>query len=292
MKTFTMIVFAVLLAMSGRAQLNPQGSQYFFNPYLGNPALAGVDKGWAVSGAISAQLTDFDGGPLIQSLTLAYGSGEGKVGAGLLCYKERAGVIGRTVVKIAYAYHLPLDYEESFLDLGLTGGFLNDRIDFDRVKGDLEDESLYDFNKRGSYLDGDFGIAFRNSVLTVQGSLPNLKRFLNREFREIADRYLYMAGASYHYRIYTAVETVVSPMLVYRGVQHEADIWDAGVNVGFQNGKLMGSVVYHSTGSITFGIGNIHEKKLSILAQYTNTTRDLKSYSNGQFEVAVKYSFR
>src|SRR5215217_5314178 len=188
--SITTLLLLTLFMSSIKAQLNPQGSGYFLNPYLMNPAYAGIQPGFVFDGALSAQLTAFDGAPFMQAVTATYGSAEAKVGTGIQFYKERAGVIGRTVIKATYAYHLPLDYDENFLDLGISGGIHKEQLDFHKVKGDQEDQSLYDFNKRGAYLDGDFGMAFRNSRLTVQGSIPNLRRFLNTAFKKVADRFL------------------------------------------------------------------------------------------------------
>lgn len=286
----TLLLLLLLCPSHLNAQLNPQGSGYFLNPYLMNPAYAGIQPGFVFDGALSAQLTSFEGAPFMQAITAAYGATETKVGAGLQFYKERAGVIGRTAIKASYAYHLPLDYDEHFLDLGLSGGINKEQIDFHKVKGDEGDQRLYDFNKRGAYLDGDFGIAFRSNRFTIQGSVPNLRRFLNTAYKEVADRFLYMAGITYHHRSYGSTETIISPMLLYRVIQHEKNIWDAGLNITFQNGKLTGNAIYHSSGSFTGGIGTLYNEQLSILAQFTSNTRDLKSDSNGQFEIAIKYA--
>lgn len=279
----------MLVQLTGKAQLNPQGSGYYLNPYLANPAFAGTEAGWHLTGAITAQLTQFHGAPFMQAVTLSYGSQQGRVGSGLILYQERAGVISRMVAKATYAYHIPLDYEDRNLDLGLSGGMMKDRIELNKVTGDQDDPALADFNERGSYFDGDFGFAYRTPVLTLQGSIPNLKRFLNPEFREVADRYLYMGAVSYRLTTYWEKQASFTPMVMYRVVQHYKNIWDVGLQAELEQGKLTASAIYHSTGSVTAGIGTVHQHRLSILCQFTTSTADLASYSSGQFEIAAKY---
>lgn len=144
------------------------GSMYYLNPYLASPALAGTEKGWELNGAYKAQWTAIEHAPAMQAITATYGSESKKVGFGINLYKEGAGVILRSSAKATYAYHLPLNTEESFLDFGLSAGVMDEWIDFNRVRGDLTDPSLYNFNQRKVYFDGDFGVAFRNKNWTVQ----------------------------------------------------------------------------------------------------------------------------
>lgn len=292
MKKILLTAVVILVVMSSYGQLNPQGSTYFLNPYLTNPAYAGVAGGWTLNGALTAQLTSFDGAPFMQAVTLDYGAKESKVGTGVIFYKENAGVIGKTSVKATYSYHLQMEYEDRWLDLGLSGGIQKEQIDFDKVMGDQEDQSLYDFNKRGAYIDGDFGIAYRSPMLTVQAVIPNLKRFFNQAFREVADRYLYMGSVAYRYNTYSEQQTTFTPMVMYRVIQHERNILDFGMNAELANGKLMATGIYHSTGSVSGGIGTVYNERLSILAQFTSNTSDLKNYSNGQFEIALKFRMK
>lgn len=272
------------------AQLNPLGSSYFQNQYLLNPALAGADEGLAFSGAYKAQFSSVPGAPTMQSVTLEYGFPEKKSGFGMYLYNERAGVIRRSSVKATYAYHLELSSMQNYhLDFGISGGVMDESIDYNRVKGNVDDVSLYDFNEREAYFDGDFGIALFLNEFTLQGSVPNLKRLLKRDLlRNVADRSVFFGSLSYKIKTQGAMSSI-EPKFVFRGVQNYKDIFDVGANLQFAGDKLHFSGIYHSTNSYTFGVGTDYKSQFSILAQYTSNTADLQSYSNGDFEISIRY---
>ena len=57
----------LLSGLNGRAQLNPLSAQYFNNPYLVNPAMAGASGGIRVYGGIRQQWTRISGTPASRS---------------------------------------------------------------------------------------------------------------------------------------------------------------------------------------------------------------------------------
>lgn len=291
MKKRILIGFALCFVLKSQAQLNPLGAQYYVNQYLANPALAGTAPGFEIFGTLKGQWTAIDGAPIMQAVTLTRGSENKKVGLGLNFYNESAGIIKRTSLKATYAYHLPVNQGSSTLDFGLSAGYMDEWIDFNRVRGDNTDGSLANFNQRKMYFDGDFGLAFRSRRFTFQAALPNLKRLMDRDIvRAVADRSLYMTALSYKLPFDSGAGEF-EPMMVYRGVQNHKDIVDVCANVSVINGKLNFTGIYHSTNSVTIGIGTVYKESLSIMCQYTTSTADLQGYSNGEAEFGIKYHF-
>ncbi|MCT2561777.1 PorP/SprF family type IX secretion system membrane protein [Chryseobacterium herbae] len=292
MKTIQYIIITIALLLAGKSygQLNPMGSSYFQNEYLANPAMAGIEKGWIIGGAYKVQWTSIDGAPFMQALTATYGIPDKKVGLGLNFYSESAGVIRRTSLKGTYAYHLPLNDQGSFLDFGISSSIMNEWIDFNKVVGDPGDQNLHHFNARPLYIEGDFGISYRNQRLTLQAGMSNVKQLLNKDLRQnVIDRPLYMGSVSY--RFFTQ-ELTIESKAVYRGVENYKEIVDVGVQVKFYKDKLMLSCLYHSTNAATFGVGTFYQNQLRILCLYTTDTSDLGKYGNGEFEIALHYHFR
>lgn len=291
LKTYFTGLLVLVLPIMANAQLNPMGSVYFQNQFLANPSMAGIEPGGRLNGAMKAQWTGVEGGPRIQTLTADYGLPNEKVGLGLLVYNESAGIINRTRFTATYAYHLSLNSSTDFIDFGLSAGLMNEWVDVGKAKGDLSDEVLGSFNDRRMYLDGDFGIAYRNEKLTLQAALPNLKRFLKRdEIRNVIDRSIYYFAAGYKIRSEDVLSSI-EPKIVYRGVQNYRGIVDVAANLQFLEDKLMLSGVYHSTDSMTIGLGANYKSTFSLLFQYTTNTAQMQSYSNGEFELGLRYSF-
>jgi hypothetical protein len=79
---------------------------------------------------------------------------------------------------------------------------------------------------------------------------------------------------------------------MYRGIENDKGILDIGAQVQCYRDKLMLSGLYHSTNSITFGVGTFYQNQLRILCFYTTGTSDLQKYSNGEFEMALQYQFK
>ncbi|WP_406824078.1 PorP/SprF family type IX secretion system membrane protein [Pedobacter sp. KACC 23697] len=274
------------------AQLNPLGGSYYQNQFLANPAMAGLATGLTLNAAFKTQWAGVEGAPKIQYLTGDYGFTSNKVGLGLLFYNETAGAINRTRATFTYAYHVPLNGGTNFLDFGLSAGIMNESIDFNKVKGDLDDDVLNSFNDRKLYLDGDFGAAYRSDKLTLQAALPNLKRFFKRDIlRNVVDRSTYFIAAAYQFNTDKLINSI-EPKLVYRGVQNYDGIFDAGVNIQLLDSKLMVNGIYHSTNSLTAGFGTNYKNQFSLLFQYTTNTSKMLNYSNGEFELGLKYSIK
>lgn len=290
-----LIIMSLLLSLSASAfsQLNPMGSIYYHNQYLANPAMAGVAQGWELNAAYKSQWSAIDGAPNMQVVSAAYGSENKKVGFGLLLFNDKAGVVKTTSLKATYAYHLPLNNETTIIDFGLSAGILDEWVNRNEVIGDLSDISISNFNDRKLYLDADFGFALRSKGFTLQGTLPNLKRYLDRDVqRNVVDRSLFLASLSYKFYSEAGKLTSIEPKIGFRAVENYKNLIDAGVNVVFGGDKLMLSSIYHSSGSVTFGAGTTYKKQLAILCQYTTNTNDLASYGNGEAEIAVKYNFK
>lgn len=289
-----MVILSLLITTAVKAQLNPMGSIYYQNQFLANPAMAGLESGFNLNTAFKAQWANVSGAPKIQYLTADYGFTNNKVGLGVLVYGESAGVINRLRSTISYAYHLELGEEGSFLDFGLATGIMNEWVDLSKSKGDLSDDVLNSFNSRKIYLDGDFGLAFRNNNLTIQGTLPNLKRFFKRDInRNLVDRSTYFLAGSYKFISNDHLISLVEPKIVYRGIENYKGILDVGINLQLVDEKFLLSSIYHSSKSVTFGVGAMFNKsKFGLLFQYTTNTAVMQNYSNGEFEVGLKYSYK
>ncbi|TCD11206.1 hypothetical protein EZ449_06865 [Pedobacter frigidisoli] len=92
----------------------------------------------------------------------------------------------------------------------------------------------------------------RTEKLTVQATLPNLKRFLDRDIqRNVADRVLYMGAIAYKFisKNESALYSI-EPRVTYRGVENYKNILDAGANLQFFGDKLLMSAMHHSTNSV------------------------------------------
>jgi type IX secretion system PorP/SprF family membrane protein len=278
------IVAAFLLGTvtTVKAQLNPLASQYFQNQYLFNPAMAGLDKGLNINLAYSKQAFGIDGAQNVQSASADYQMN--KVGLGVNVYNQFSGIFRNTRAVVTYAYHLPIGGDNQKLNFGLSAGVADNHLEISNVYGDQSDQTLANYNNKGTSVDGDFGVAYTSNKLTVQGSLPNL-RYLFKDNGSTFEREVFFAAASY--KLFDPTNVSVEPKVAYRQIKGFDNVVDAGANIGFNNNALSLQGLYHSSKSATFGAG-VNMASYSVLAFYTTNTSSLSGYSNGDFEISLK----
>jgi type IX secretion system PorP/SprF family membrane protein len=287
------LLLMAFAATETKAQLSPLGATYFQNQYIINPAMAGAEEGLQLDLAARQQWSVLPGSPKTQSITATYGTGK-KVGLGFNLYNDEAGLIKNTRVMATYAYHLPINADGQRLSFGVSLGFMNERILNDQINGDGGDVSVGRFNQRETYIDGDFGAAYVGNRLTAQFALPNLKSFFKKEEAQgsqMVDRSSYFASLSYKLYFPNAVDGLgLEPKVCYRDIKGLDNIIDLGTNITLAKDQVNVLMMYHTTESLSFGMGVKAGPALQINAMYTSGTADLAGNTNGNFELNLKVS--
>ena len=287
---FFILFFITFPFVKSWAQLNPMSAVYYQNQYLANPAMSGLQQRLYLNAGIRQQFSTMPGAPLTQFVTADYGFA-GKAALGLLVSNDRAGLLKRTRAAASFAYHLPLSQDDRHLSFGIALSVADDDINVADVRGDENDVDVYGVNLRETYLDADFGLAYRTGRLQLQAAVTNMKRLLKKDDYHASDLPLFFSAVSY--RIPTSF-AMVEPKVVYRGVEGYDNLMDVGVNLEFLSptvSKVNVLAVYHSARSATFGIGVNWNNTLSINGMYTTNTSPLQGYTSGDYEVGISYSF-
>lgn len=134
----TITILAVLIWLPDvKAQQDPQLSQYMWNPYTLNPAVAGTLGSYQVRVNSRFQWTGINGAPQTYQLA-AYGPSVTKrMGWGGQLYSDMVGPINTTSFLLSYAYNVQLT-EEFSLSAGLSLGGLQYKVDGSKLDaGDL-----------------------------------------------------------------------------------------------------------------------------------------------------------
>lgn len=269
------------------ALLEPSATQYFQNQYLANPAMAGADTGMHINAAYRHQWSDIPGSPTTKFLTADMLVGD-RVGLGLNIFNDQAGLLQRTRVGVTYAYHLPLNDPSKQLHFGLSLAFNTAYIDRKNVNGDASDPSIAKYNQRDNYFEGEYGMAYTDGHLNVQAALPNVFGLFKKDPNSSVDGgSVFYTAIGYKFNTNAGVSSV-EPKIAFRGVKGYDNIVDLGANVGFLQDVLNVTALYHSTKSVTGGIG-VKIKSIAWLHLfYTSQTGGIKTYVDGTFEVAAR----
>lgn len=273
------------LYFKAKAQLRPANAIYYFNEYLMNPAMAGKEKSTNISLGYRQQMTSFSGAPQNQFLTVDHGF-DSKSGLGIKINNDKAGLLKQTSIAATYAYHLPLG-DQDWLSFGVSATFTNHRLNDRLMSGDPDDPDATEVNQRKTYIDSDFGVAYRSESLTIQGVFPNMIATLNKSRITEIDYTLFYSAITY--RIVTGLG-LAEPKLAFRGIKGFKNVVDFGTNFLFNSTtknqfNLLG--IYHSSNNATFGLGITVNNNFSFNSSYTMGTSQLQGYTIGDLELGV-----
>jgi len=199
MKSLKIITVIGLLAVMPviKAQQFPMYSQYMMNGFLLNPSYAGSDyyttfgltvrEQWlnlpqAPSTYAAAFQTRLLNNSYITKSTavrkkISRPTKGGRVGVGGYLFSDHNGIMHRTGLQLAYAYHLPVG-EEQQLSLGLSLSAYQYFVDINGavMPDDVQDELLNNYDQVVYIPDANFGVSFTTRRYYAGFAMTNLFR--------------------------------------------------------------------------------------------------------------------
>jgi type IX secretion system PorP/SprF family membrane protein len=194
-KSTLVLLFLVTGAISTDAQQLPIYSQYTFNKFLLNPAIAGSDGYTTISLVAREQWVGFKGTPKTHAITMdsrllrnsfisknasvrrkkRMSSRSGRVGWAAHVFNDHNGPLDRTGVEGTYSYHMAIDKGQ--LSFGISGLFYQFRLNKDKVDlGDNNSDPLLDGMRGTLYIpDANFGAFYTSS--SVYGGVSVMQIF-------------------------------------------------------------------------------------------------------------------
>lgn len=128
-KTNILTLLAILIASSVFAQQVPMYSHYYFNRFMYNPAITGLEDYGQAFLIYRDQWNQIPDAPTTKALTIDGPLKNKAVGIGVSLFRDNAAQFNTTGGQIAYRYGLKLA-KDHILNLGLSLGFLDNRIDW------------------------------------------------------------------------------------------------------------------------------------------------------------------
>lgn len=286
MKSYTKFIALLAFLFAAKplvAQINPLDAQFFQNPYIANPALAGNKAGARLALLYRSQWSTIPGLPSTRNLSFDGRAGK-KIGLGLNVYNENSGNLSNTKVQGSYAFHAPVGKNGEELHFGLNLNLLKGNYDIEGAIGDPNDQNLLQYNDRKTAFDADFGLAYTGKRLNFDLVFYGLKSRFNKDQAYEADfNTLYLAtGYSFPLKSWN-----LNAKIAYRGVKNYTDIMDYGFELRSSSDEFGFTGIYHDNKSTTLGLSYNHQKKFEITGFY-NTVRPADNYANGTFELALK----
>jgi len=276
-KAIYILVSVLILNSSVYGQQLPVYSQYLYNKFLINPAVAGSDGFTSWNLTAREQWVGYSGAPrtfsfsgqtrlLKRSYILKQSSArkqvfrpksDGKVGLGGYIFNDRNGLITRTGVQGAYAYHMWLQ-NSTQLSFGLSVTGYHYKIDESHLNFEDPNEPwLNNELRRGIFVpDASFGIYLLNVKYNVGFSAEQLFKGTAKIGSEAykyfkMDRHYNLFG-SYYYELNSLMELEPSVLLMM------SDQFKPHADVGLTyiyNKVFWTGLAYRTTGAMIVNVG-------------------------------------
>lgn len=163
MKKVAVILF-VFLSQAGRAQQDPQFTQYMFNTFYYNPSFAGTEGVTKITGLIRSQWLGYspsygDGGaPTTQIVSVHTPISKIRGGVGAYVVRDNLGPVTNYEAQFSYAYHF--NVKAAKLSVGVRGGIFSQKVDFDLYRATDPNDPLLAKKGQESQLRPDFAAGF------------------------------------------------------------------------------------------------------------------------------------
>ncbi len=277
-----------MLGSSAAAQQLPQLTQYQFNDYVFNPAVAGSRPFFELRSAHRYQWVGIQDAP--RTFTLSGTTPVGRnMGVGGYLYTDIVGPTRRTGVQFSYAYHLRLT-EDLRLSLALSGGLIQFLIDGSKITlRDPGDPAMDDQLRGGLLPDAKFGFhlyhprfwfgaaapqIMRNRVQLIDGGGETLSRL---------DDHYYVTGG---YRFMLSEDWTLEPSFLLKYVDPVPPKVDITATVRYRNTLWVGAS-YRTNDAWCAMVGLWLKESFQFGYSYDIITSNLQNYSTGSHEVML-----
>lgn len=285
------LLLALLIGISGSfsvvAQQLPQLTQYQFNDYVFNPAVAGSRPFFELRSGHRYQWVGIQDAPRTFTLSGISPVGE-KMGVGGYLFTDHVGPSRRTGVQFSYAYHLKLN-EQLKLSLSLSAGVLQFLIDGSKIQLHDPGDPAMDDQLRGQTVpDAKFGFLLYHDRFWFGATAPQILRnkvyFLDEEetLSRMEDHYYAMGG----YRFHLNDDWQLEPSFLLKYVDPVPPKADLTATIRYQNTIWLGAS-YRTNDAWCAMVGYWLKETFQFGYSYDIITSNLRNYSTGSHEVML-----
>jgi type IX secretion system PorP/SprF family membrane protein len=303
-------VLGIILILNVKAQQTPVYSQYMFNKFLTNPAIAGSEGYSAVNVTAREQWLGVKDAPKTHSLSYqtrlnpksflnrisflrnkySRPSRMGNVGLGLYLYNDNRGVIDQTGLQCTYAYHIEMD--EIQLSFGLTASVTQFSINRNKLLlFDVTDDLISNTNLKTYYPDMSFGVYVTSpeyyAGFSVTDMMQSSIKFNNSGLNNYRKLRNYNLSGGYRFKMDR--DYSFEPSANFKTTEQFNYQLDVAARVYYQNSYWGGIGV--RTGGAMFAMAGIKYDNFYFGYAYDYSFNALQTSSIGSHELMITYKF-
>ncbi|RCW91605.1 PorP/SprF family type IX secretion system membrane protein [Winogradskyella arenosi] len=296
MKYYILILLVFMSISLSFSQQDSQYTQYMYNTQVINPGYIGSKDVLSFGLLYRSQWVGFDGAPETGTFTLSSPIGEAKkMGLGLSIVNDQIGPSTETNIVVDYAYALMFS-RVSKLSFGIKAGV--NILDVDYTKLNIYDTNDSQFSENINnklYPQIGAGIFYNTDKMYVGLSVPNLLNSKHYNTDNIDDinvdefaieRLHYFLIGGYVFDLNENLKFKPATMVkLVDGSPIQADI-SANFLI---NEKITLGAAYRFDAAVTAMAGFQITNRLFIGMGYDYQTTDIETYSDGSYEVFIKF---
>lgn len=307
----SVFVLLVLVSFSAKSQQLPIFSQYVFNGFILNPAMAGYDGYTSVNTTARQQWLGIRDAPqtfsasfqtrmlqksykivnrTVKNKNKLVPSTKGRVGLGGYILNDANGNVARTGIQFTYAYHIIMGHNQ--LSFGLAPKLFQYRINEQALEFGRDDDPLVNAGIKGvGYTpDLDFGMYWTNTYYFVGLSVNNIfQSALNiggGSLNYKIDRHYWLMGG---YRFQITQDFDIEPNVLLKTTERWIPQGDIGAKAYFMDDYWAG-LSFRTDGSLITLFG-IRKSSLFVGYSFDYAFASVQRFNFGTHELSISYKF-
>lgn len=290
-KTVSILLLVLPLALF--AQQKPLFTNYVFNDFYYNPAIASTKEVVDFRFIYRNQWAGLDGRPQTETFSAVSAFKKFPLGLGGNLYHDDTGPLRNIGLNVSVSYGIKLK-NESMISAGISVGIINLKLDKDvniREQGDLAVTAAQD----GKVVpDAGLGIYYKWKGLYAGFSIPQIFQTTTKfdvedpnNMNKLVRHYFLAAG--YRFEVIDKVE--LEPSFALKAVKAAPLQGDITLRAFYNNLVWLG-LSYRTQDAVNVMAGLIIKDMFEIGYAYDITTSNLNSVSNGSHEILLNYRLK
>jgi type IX secretion system PorP/SprF family membrane protein len=274
------------------AQHLPQFSQYFFNDFAINPAIAGTRKLSEIVGTNRNQWVGITDAPRTFVLSCHGPLSAQNMGIGGTIFTDVTGPTRRIGANFAYSYHVKIA-PNTKVAMGLSAGILQFAIDASKITIRDQGDMFFSSNIQSTLVpDFGAGIHVYHDKYFFGVSAPQLfgnkLHFFSQETQANLQNHFFATAG---YRFSLNEEWVLQPMVLVKHVKPVPVQLDLSTRVIWQD-KLWAGFTYRTNDAVVAMLGFTYQEQFLFGYSFDYAVSGLRKYSSGSHEIMLGLRFK
>lgn len=295
MKTLLRILLvSCVCPISLLAQQKPMFTQYVFNDYYYNPAIASTKEGADFKLLYRNQWSGLEGRPVTATFSSCGALKKFPLGIGGNIYYDKTGPLGNFGFNVSGSYGIRIK-KESMISAGISFGMIRFAMDNDVTARDANPDVAVLAAQDGKVIpDISLGIYYKWKGLYAGFSIPQIVQSdikLEVDDPENMNKLIRHYFLAVGYRIEVSDKFELEPSFLLKAVKAAPVQGDITLR-GIYDKMVWLGLSYRTEDALCIFAGVLIKDMLEIGYAYDITTSDLNSVSNGSHEIVLGYSLK